>query len=355
MKRKISGIKNKIFGLRYPILLFGVIVASVFLAATSFAADLTTIEINYKGKITEITCHNATVDQALKDAGIILAEDDIINCSTAELLSDVPCIQITDSVETVLDVPGNVYSFPSTHGNAIDYALELSDRSGMDILSDEERRVAEATPVPTQAPAAEETTYVTEMWDIDFETVYTADGNMFDGESKVTQQGVKGQRQVEYVVKKAGGKVISKDVVKSTVLKEAVNKLVTYGTKKRSTTAKGLSLAYKSVHSNFQATAYSALEPGNVWGYSTSYGIRAQAGVIAVDPKVIPLGTKVYVEGVGGNPDYGYAIAADTGGAIKGSIIDVYIENLKECNNWGRKRVNIYVLEDQSVNIFNLR
>lgn len=60
---------------------------------------------------------------------------------------------------------------------------------------------------------------------------------------------------------------------------------------------------------------------------------------IAVDPDVIPLGTKVYVSG------YGIAIAADTGGAIKGNIIDVFFNTHEECVSWGRKQVTVQILE----------
>ncbi|MDQ0199497.1 3D domain-containing protein [Neobacillus ginsengisoli] len=61
--------------------------------------------------------------------------------------------------------------------------------------------------------------------------------------------------------------------------------------------------------------------------------------VISVDPKVIPLGSKVYVEG------YGYAIAADTGGAMKGNKIDVFVPTQKEALNWGRKTVKVQILK----------
>ena len=67
--------------------------------------------------------------------------------------------------------------------------------------------------------------------------------------------------------------------------------------------------------------------------------------VIAVDPKVIPLGTKVYVETLNGE-DYGYAIAADTGGAIKGNKIDVYMDSHQDALKWGRRNVNVYLLAD---------
>ncbi|WP_339198629.1 3D domain-containing protein [Solibacillus sp. FSL R5-0449] len=61
--------------------------------------------------------------------------------------------------------------------------------------------------------------------------------------------------------------------------------------------------------------------------------------LIAVDPKVIPLGTKVWVEG------YGIAVAGDTGGSIKGNRIDVYVKTKKIALNWGRKNVEIKVLK----------
>lgn len=75
----------------------------------------------------------------------------------------------------------------------------------------------------------------------------------------------------------------------------------------------------------------------------TSTGINLKKNpdikVIAVDPKVIKLGTKVYVEG------YGYAIAGDTGGSIKGNKIDVFFSSTSEAFKWGRKNVTIKILE----------
>lgn len=89
-----------------------------------------------------------------------------------------------------------------------------------------------------------------------------------------------------------------------------------------------------------EATAYTAYCAG--CSGTTAMGIDLRANpdikVIAVDPSVIPLGSKVYVEG------YGYAIAADTGGAIKGHRIDVFIPDKSEVKQWGRKQVKVTVL-----------
>lgn len=80
-----------------------------------------------------------------------------------------------------------------------------------------------------------------------------------------------------------------------------------------------------------QSTAYSWKEAGS--GYITATGIdlRSQSNVIAVDPSVIPLGSFVEVEG------YGFAVAGDTGGAIKGNIIDVHFPSVDQCLTWGRR------------------
>ena len=197
-----------------------------------------------------------------------------------------------------------------------------------------------------------EVKYVEEIEEIDFSTEYVTDKDMYKDQSKVITEGIKGKELIGYLVKTEYSKDVEKEVDKSIrnsiVIEEPTTKVVKVGTKERPNLIPGTSYQYKKVFS-MKATAYSAQEPGNVWGYATAYGIRAQAGVIAVDPKVIPLGTKVYVTG------YGFAIAADTGSAIKGNIIDVYIESVKQCNQWGRRNVTVYILQDQSVNVFKMR
>lgn len=74
-------------------------------------------------------------------------------------------------------------------------------------------------------------------------------------------------------------------------------------------------------------------------GYITATGRRAGYGIIAVDPRVIPLGTKLYV------PGYGNGIAADTGGAIKGNRIDVCYNSVSQAFSWGRRSVRITILD----------
>ncbi|WP_232787096.1 MULTISPECIES: 3D domain-containing protein [unclassified Planococcus (in: firmicutes)] len=89
------------------------------------------------------------------------------------------------------------------------------------------------------------------------------------------------------------------------------------------------------------ATAYTAYCKGCSGITRTGINLKKNPGlkVIAVDPKVIPLGSKVWVEG------YGTAIAGDTGGAIKGKKIDVFIPTQSQALKWGRKNVKVKILK----------
>ncbi|WP_281289522.1 3D domain-containing protein [Sporomusa termitida] len=86
-----------------------------------------------------------------------------------------------------------------------------------------------------------------------------------------------------------------------------------------------------------KASAYTAHDPGN--GSYTYRGNLLRRGMAAVDPTVIPLGTRLYIKG------YGYAIADDIGGAIKGQRIDLAFENRREALNFGVRKVTVYILD----------
>lgn len=87
------------------------------------------------------------------------------------------------------------------------------------------------------------------------------------------------------------------------------------------------------------ATAYFAGGGGLNGNGITATGLRARKGVVAVDPKIIRLGTRLYIEG------YGEAIAADTGGWVKGSRIDLCFDSLEECYRYGRRKIYVYLVE----------
>ena len=89
-----------------------------------------------------------------------------------------------------------------------------------------------------------------------------------------------------------------------------------------------------------ESTAYSYKEAGSSFFTAMGVDLRVNPRVVAVDPSVIPLGTIVEVEG------YGIALAADTGGAIRGNILDVHLDSVDACHAWGRKfNVKVTILD----------
>lgn len=94
------------------------------------------------------------------------------------------------------------------------------------------------------------------------------------------------------------------------------------------------------------ASAYTAAAD-ECWPYAdglTATGVKCQVGVVAVDPRVIPLKSKLYIEAVDGSFVYGYCTAEDTGGAIKGNKIDLAMNTKSDCFQFGRRQVKVYIL-----------
>ncbi len=106
---------------------------------------------------------------------------------------------------------------------------------------------------------------------------------------------------------------------------------------KTATTEETTASEHSGTTLTMEATAYSAEEGGTLT--ATGQNLLENPMAIAVDPSVIPLGTRLYVEG------YGEAVAVDTGGAIKGNIIDVHFPTIAQCIQWGRRSVQVTILD----------
>lgn len=99
----------------------------------------------------------------------------------------------------------------------------------------------------------------------------------------------------------------------------------------------------KTLIGTFEATAYTDdVESQGKWVGQTAIGIKPEVGIVAVDPKVIPLGSKLLVEGYNEGK---IAIAGDTGGAIKGNRIDVFLASKSECMEYGRQNVRVWLIK----------
>jgi uncharacterized protein YabE (DUF348 family) len=176
---------------------------------------------------------------------------------------------------------------------------------------------------------------------VDYAVVTKKDSNLTKGSQKVMDKGIKGKVAKHYEVVIENGKEVSRELIKTETLKESKDRIVAVGTKVVKQTQ--VSRGNDKVATEFyvSSTAFTAYCNGCSGVTSTGINLKANpnAKVIAVDPSVIPLGTKVYVEG------YGYAVAGDTGSAIRGNKIDVFFATKAEAYRWGRKQVKIKILE----------
>lgn len=170
------------------------------------------------------------------------------------------------------------------------------------------------------------------------------DPKMDRGTSRVVREGSDGEMIQAVMVKRGDNGVISETVLSERVWVRPQPKVIATGSREPLRvllTSRG-NYTYRTVMT-MTATAYEP-SPRSCGKYADGYtaiGMKAAPGVVAVDPRVIPLRTRLYVEG------YGPALAADVGAAIKGNRIDVFFETVDEALRYGRRQVNVYILEDR--------
>lgn len=192
--------------------------------------------------------------------------------------------------------------------------------------------ICTATSVPNmQEPAAEEVVVKTEVTKVPYRIVYRFDRALGPGRMEKVQFGIDGEvtRTVQYTLKDGkltDPKVLSEETVESV---PAIFNMGQAGW----TTSRGSYERAKVL--TMQSTGYTRFENTN----RTAMGLPAKFGVVAVDKRVIKLGTRLYVEG------YGYAIAGDTGGAIKGNRIDLCFDEYQQAIRWGRRPVRVHILK----------
>ncbi len=201
---------------------------------------------------------------------------------------------------------------------------------------------------------------------VDFETEIVKDREMKKGTTSVSVEGKNGENELVYEVTYHNGKQVGKKFIEENVITNPVNKVVKEGTKEEikveevkevkkeeepkiieepvkeettkeveqvKETSESSEVSNLGTHMVVESTSYCQ-------GSVTATGTQARWGVIAVDPNVIPFGTKVYI------PQFDKVfIAEDTGGAIKGNKIDIFMENSDDAINWGRRNIDIYILK----------
>lgn len=176
---------------------------------------------------------------------------------------------------------------------------------------------------------------VEEQQAIDYSVEKKLVSHMELGETKVMKPGLKGSKNILVkIIEQADGQKI-RQVIAETILMQPREQIVAMGTTDTVQTSRG-AMRFKKVV-DMRASAYTPWDEGCIG--ITKMGIPAKRGVVAVDPNVIPLGTKLYI------PGYGQALAADIGGAIQGDRIDLCMDSKAEAFEFGRRDVKVYILE----------
>lgn len=172
---------------------------------------------------------------------------------------------------------------------------------------------------------------VVEKTKIPYETVRRPDTSLSKGIQRVRQEGKNGVQKSTYLVKYVDGKMADSKLLERVVVKKPQTRVVAEGT---------LQLASRGGNTfRFERAIWAEASAYTHTGRNTYTGTKPGPGTIAVDPRVIPLGTRLYVDG------YGYGVARDVGSAIKGNKVDVFLQSEAAARKWGRRMVNVYIIE----------
>ena len=184
---------------------------------------------------------------------------------------------------------------------------------------------------------------IKESKSIPFEVSVLEDEDLLKGQTKIEEEGKAGENQLVYKITYHNGKPVKKTFVEEVVFEKPINKVVKKGTKVEAVkVASSRGESSRNIYSNTNSKGrhMSVVATAYTGDSLTSTGKKPRWGTISVDPKVIPYGTKVYI------PQFDKIfIAEDCGGAIKGNKIDIFMNDESSVYNWGRKTIDIYIVD----------
>jgi len=309
------------------------------------------------GKEEEYYTTNDTVGEFLRTEDLTFSEHDLVSFKKSDQISEGLALNVTTAYQVTINDAGNKSKVWSTGGTVSDL-LEENDiiiNEDLDKVKPklnaniDKKTSVKITRVEKEKDSVEES--------IAFKTEKREDNSIEKGKEEVVAEGKEGILVKTYEITKENGEEIERELIKEEVKQEASNKVIAVGTKVPPPPKQDLVTLSKETNKEststqpssekeliMTATAYSAVDCKGCDGRGiTATGINLKANpnmkVISVDPNVIPLGTKVWVEG------YGNAIAGDTGGAIKGNRIDVHVSSHSEAARYGMKKVKVKILE----------
>lgn len=347
-------------------LLLPIVCVMLLLSQVVFAKN--TYVINDGDRVLVHTTYTTNPAEVLTEAGLELGEDDTYTTQEGVGMSEIT-IQRTQIVGVIYN--GQCFTV-STYGGTVASILEelkicLNANDVVSVPLDTETCDG-MTVVIDRCVTIEETYTVC----LPYETYYVLDTTLAKDGHKVIQSGVEGQVQKVDMVSYVNGSEVGRVNQLQTVIGEPVNQIVAVGTLEgipedqivqsnpapegpEATTGNGelyigegliitpdgQILTYTSTL-QVVATAYHNSDPGCT--IYTAIGTYCRVGAIAVDPKVIPYGTRMYIVTNDGQYIYGIAVAEDCGGSIKGNRVDLYFDTTDECWTFGIRDATVYFL-----------
>ncbi|MBQ6998168.1 MAG: DUF348 domain-containing protein [Clostridia bacterium] len=324
------------------ITLFIVLITAITVYSTALSDE---VEIHCDGKVIVVDRTSKSVFHVLRSEGISIGVYDSVTPGLDVQVEDADRIVVKRAVNVTLTENGETKDYMTSTDTVADFlkakgkaarsydlvtpALDTSITEGMQIDVIRGERVVK-----------------TDVVDIPYETEKHENENLPKDLISVTRYGEVGSRTVttEYIYRE--GMLVSETVIGESITKQPVTEILDIGTKPNTiVTPDGKTYTYSKVIT-CTATAYDAsYESNGPWGPITATGKALASGMVAVDPRVIPLGTKLYIEAPDGSWVYGYSVAEDTGGAIKGNKVDLFFPSSYKVRQFGRRTANVYILD----------
>lgn len=317
-----------------------------------------TVKIYRDGKYLKEVTAAGSVENALKKAQVKLKEGDVYSPYLNSTITEDSRIDITSGFVVTIKADSQTKKIGFAGGTVRQALLEAGiTLSDDDIISPAPEKVLKKkTTVTVKRVTFEENV---KTLPIEYESVIKYDDTMYEDESKTQTKGKDGKKKVYYLTKFVDGVEEQSVPFKVETIKEAKNKVTVKGTKKRPLKYVSGTRVFSEITPPFpieldesnRPVKYEKIITGKATAYCgggiTATGQKAMPGRIAVNPRQIPYGTKMYVVSSDGKWVYGYCVASDTGGFVKkrSAIADLYMHSYNDCMQFGRRNVDIYILE----------
>lgn len=299
------------------------------------AVAVTVIE---QGREIETTTSRATVAQALREAGIIIGPGDRVTPAVDALIESDARIEVRHAMAVTLALPDDdlvVYSFAQTVGDVlIEAGVVLPEGAFVDPPAETPLSAGLAVRVIQLSSSNE-----IEREFIESRSVYRSDPNLGPGQTR-TEPGHDGAMVRRYEVSYVNGEEAARELIEEYYDPEPADTVIYYPVqtgRDASAPAEGEVARVINVYATYYTPASAGRSASDPAYGRTATGVLVTYGIVAVDPMVIPLGTRMFI------PGYGYAVAADTGGGVKGYFIDLgYPDGVAV--DWRSRWLDIYIL-----------